>query len=147
MRDGHDVVGLIESLFKYRGTNYSRVAETLGMSRQALFRMIKGNTLKMSMFLKIMDVLGLDWKMFDGDEAISLKPVRAPRVRKKIKGVQYDTDKMFSLCEELDYDGGVRELCYDPASKRKLIVTYRDGEKPKVELVAEQDFSDNFSDN
>jgi len=119
---------MIEVLFKYRGVNYSSVAEKLGMSRQALFRMVKNETLKMDVFLRIVDILNFSVSFTnksDG-ERIVLRKFQGPKFKKKINGVIYNTDKLFSLAES-DYENHVKtELCLEPVSNTFLIAYYVD---------------------
>jgi hypothetical protein len=129
----------MNALFKYRGTNCSQVAAKMGMNRQVLFRMIKNNTLKLSTLFEILDLLDLKMDFRDGGKSISLRPVSCERFKKKIKGVVYDTDKMFAE-QRTETDEIVAELCYEPIQKKYVIVRYRkDGEKdkkyPSMELV------------
>ena len=125
-----DIKTIMDTLFKFRGTSCSKVAEKLGMSRQVLFRMINGGTLKLDVFMRILDVL--DFKMDfqsesdDVSRIMRLNSFSGPRIKRKIKGVVYDTDKIFSVAVG-DYENHVRtELCYDSVRDVYLLAMYSD---------------------
>lgn len=131
-------------LFKYRGTNCSAVAKELGMSRQALYRMIKGETLKMDMYLKILDVLGMEMQFSENDDRpidrMELRDVSGERVRQKIRGVIYDTGKMFCLAESGFQDHVNRILCWEPVADLYFVLRrFDDGEKPYLMLIESEE--------
>ena len=136
-----DVVKLIESLFKYRGTNYAQIASKLGMSRQAFFRMVKGGTIKLSTFLRILDILGLEIRISDGGETACLTDFEGPKLKKKIKGVLYDTEKLMSVGVLECKDGIKTELCVEPVSKTYLVLQYSEDGYSRFEIADEKQLS------
>ena len=136
-----DVVKTIESLLKYRGTNYAQVASKLGMSRQAFFRMVKGGTIKFSTFLKMLDVLGLGIRIADGGDIACLTEFKGPKLKKKIKGVLYDTEKLMSVGVLDCTEGVTTELCVEPVSKTYLVLRYSEDGYSKFEIADETKLS------
>ena len=60
-----DVVEVFEKIMDGCGTNYSKTAAMIvndgkPMSRQAIFKMVKQGSLKLSLFFRVMDMLGVD---------------------------------------------------------------------------------------
>lgn len=133
----------IETMFKLKGTNYSQVASKLKsksgkpMSRQTLFRMVKNETITFSTVLEIANKLGV---RPDFDSLLNLDDVVGPRVRKRVNGVRYDTDKMFSVGVE-EQDGEVKkETCWDPISDNYVVVHHFGDEKRKYPYLEIKDY-------
>ena len=128
------VVKYVETMFKLRGTNYSQVASKLKgrngkpMSRQALFRMVKNGTISLQTVMDIADVLNMTFEeIFPG----IMNDVQGDRVRSKINGKVYDTDKMFSYCEYME-DGKLKEEdCWNPLTGEIVTVHYFGDESRK----------------
>lgn len=60
-----DVIDNFEKIMEKCGVNYSKVASMIvndgkPMSRQAVFKMVKQGSLRLSLFFRIMDLLGID---------------------------------------------------------------------------------------
>lgn len=140
------VVKFVETMLKLNGTNYSQVASKLKgkngkpMSRQTLFRMVKNGTISFQNVLDIADLLGDSIEISDGrhNGHLKLEDVKGDRLKRKIKGVQYDTDKMF-LIRAYKEDGKVKkELCWEPVTDTYVMVHYfgDDGKKyPYMEIA------------
>lgn len=134
------VQDIMRFLFKFRGTNCSAVAKELGMSRQALHRMIKGETLKIDVFFRILYILDMKFLLPDDEKDhlsnIILSDVPGKRVRKIIGGVSYDTDKMFFMAESGYLEHVNRLLCWDSVRDSYIMVFhYDDGRRPRMKIT------------
>ena len=64
MKDPERIISLVESVFEMGDTNYSQTAATITrngkpMLRQSLFKMVKNGSIRLSVFLDILDALDL----------------------------------------------------------------------------------------
>lgn len=143
MNSPEKVSRYIETMFKLKGTNYSQVASKLKsksgkpMSRQTLFRMVKNETITFATVLEIANQLGV---RPDFDSLLNLVDVVGPRVRKRVNGIRYDTDKMFSVGVE-EQDGEIKnETCWDPISDKYVVVHHFGDEKRKYPYLEINDY-------
>lgn len=139
------VIDLMDGLFKYCHTNYSQASTKLirndkPMTRQALFKMVKGGSLKVSTLLEVLDVYGVELKLVKDGQAISMRRGVGPRVKRVIKGKSYDTGKCCALANSF-YEDGVNkfkdhfaeEIYVEPETDVTLMVHYCDEEFAKTE--------------
>lgn len=139
----NNIAEIVEKLFKYGNTNYSQVASKLTakngnpMTRQVLYRMVKNGTISMSLFLEIVDIVGCEMKVIDSFPSIcgsswsvlDMEDVKGEKVKKKLKGVVYDSDKMFSVGGVVEVDEHrTDEMCFNPATKEFILIHYGDSE-------------------
>lgn len=141
--DPNQVADIVDSVLKYKATNYSKVAEMFSMSRQVFFRMVKNGTLKMSLFLEMLDAFNLRLDIKDDNGLLDNVPMKAfsgERVKKRIKGVFYDTEKMVYVGKRMTEELGEECLFFNPVTCRFVIVRENlvDGKKPKFILVDEE---------
>ena len=127
-----DIAELIENLFKYRGTNCSQVAEKLGMSRQTLFRMIRGGSLKLTLFLRILEEMSLDISFLDDGKTVP-EPYTGPTFKKRVKGVMYDSKKLFTV-DEYNENGDIFVVCVEPVTETYLLVQYGEKDRSKINV-------------
>lgn len=131
----NDIKELMNWFIRYRGTNCSQLAKKLGMTRQALFRMVDSETIKMTTFLKIIDELSIDVRFLDKDGKKIPSPYNGPAFKKRIKGVLYDSNKLFTLREQEDC--GIKVIyCLEPKSGSKLKVAYNSNANSGEEEIA-----------
>ena len=137
-----EIVKIIETLFKHGNTNYSRVASQLKtksgrpMTRQVLYRMVNNGTISLALFLEILDITGYKLEVL-GDcpgvpEAqwpiLVLSGVKGERIKKKLNGVVYDSDKMFSVDTVTIDEHRTDEICYNPPTREFIVIHYGDEE-------------------
>ena len=65
MKQTDEIIAMFESIAKYCGSNYSRVAASVNeagnrVARQSLFRMVKNGSLKVSILFDVLDALGVN---------------------------------------------------------------------------------------
>lgn len=133
------IIAIVERMFKYRGTNYSQVASKLKtktgtqMTRQVLYRMVHNGTLSLALFLQIAEILDFDLRLCDHErDALELRDVEGRRIRKKYKGVVYDTDKMFSCGRVSEDEHHWRIVCLEPVSDTFVVIHDCDDEAAKA---------------
>lgn len=147
-----EIVKIVETMFKYRGTNYSQVSSLLKtkngkpMSRQVLYRMVNNGTISLAMLMEIADILNFDLKIKDRELTVSdLENVHGDRVKKKLKGVVYDTDKMFSVGVKRVDEHRTDEVCLEPVTGEYIVIHYGDdkakGKKkfPHIEKIQREE--------
>lgn len=74
----HDVIEIFEQIMDGCETNYSKTAAMIDnngkpMSRQAVFKMVKQGSIKLSAFLRILDLLDVTVIFKKGDKVISAR--------------------------------------------------------------------------
>jgi len=134
-----NIVSIVETMFKYKGTNYAQVASKLRtkngtqMSRQVLYRMVNNGTITLALFIQIVDLLGMRLDVKDEERSVlALGPVKGDRVKKKLKGIIYDSDKMFSVAVIGD-ERIWKEVCLEPVSGNYVAINYCNEEVAKTE--------------
>ena len=73
-----DVIEVFEQIMEGCDTNYSKTAALIEnngkpMSRQAVFKMVKQGSIKLSAFLRILDVLNVNVVFKKGNKVISVR--------------------------------------------------------------------------
>ena len=74
----NDVIEIFEQIMGKCGTNYSKVASMIvndgkPMSRQSIFKMVKGGSLKLSVLFRILDMLDVEVEFRRHGEMIAFR--------------------------------------------------------------------------
>ena len=131
---------LVEKMFKVYHLNYSKVAQQMGedgrqMSRQSLWKMVNNGSLKLSTFLEMLDVSGIEMNLSLEKTDKRLRSGNGSRIVQDIDGVTYDTWKCTALSSSFYADGENKysnhladELYADLSTSTFLLAHYCDSE-------------------
>lgn len=138
------VAELMNGLMVFCHTNYSQASAKLirngkPMTRQGLWKMVQGGSLKVATLLEVLDAYGVELQFVKDGQPINVKRGVGPRVKRVVKGKSYDTSKCSALANSFYADGvneyhdhQAEELYVELETDTSLLVHYCDEELAKL---------------